>query len=176
MDDERRPVGSIDVRGTKVDVFTSQDRAKGIVFTAALGPEYFSAPDFEALKRKLMNASKVKAAKVAIGFVLVGRPDWGHDDRKILHGVATGIHGSNGNLLGKMDTDTQAGQLTHVWGSDVMRELNDEEMLELRRLIDVLELAERMFKAFTEEHALDVKEAVTDAIARATEGTDDAEA
>ena len=146
---------TMNVRGTKVEVHTTIDHN----FAATWNNNYYSSPTWDGLRKKLLVASK--NLKIEVPFFEV---------RNAAAGVATGIHTNSGNILVRW-ANGKTDQLSSWNGANErLRCLSDEEVAEFVSLKAAVVTAEKAFKKFRDDRAINLKQVVLDAI-KALEAT-----
>lgn len=110
----------------------------------------------EGLRAKLLEVTRRAATKIGVPFV---------NPVAVQRGTITGVHQGNNKYLVRWDGKTKTEQEDRTW--DWIGPLTDEEFAELRRLKDELAAANNRYRVFCQQHKLDVREAVEQAMAEA---------
>ena len=143
-------LSDIEIKGRKFGVEVDQDDGK---FFASLDGDRVYAPSLDELKTKLAGRLTRSKVKVSIPFVR-----W--DEGKLLKGIITGIHASNGNLLvawdGKKGSEQEYGYKEYI---------NPVVADELARLGKARDDAKQALDDLIEKHSFNGKEAVRKAMA-----------
>jgi hypothetical protein len=130
-------IDPLDIRGQKIPTFVRRD---GSGFEASLGDKRFYAESVEALRLKLMAATKRVSVKIDVPFTQVS-------DSGIRHGTVTSVHGSTGNFMvlwtHSLRAEQESPYLSHTY-----RPFTPEEAAEVARLIDAVKAAEAAKKKF----------------------------
>jgi hypothetical protein len=158
------PCGVISIRETEYPL-TVDDSG---IFSSKIGAKQYHARTRDELHDVMMAETKRASARVSVPFTAVSQR--GYDTKRVLRtGVATGIHSSNGNLLIRFDDSRHAEQMDahrrlgtprDFYGPD----FSQEQFAELERLRRADIEASNALAAFRQEHALDLTQAVRDAV------------
>lgn len=125
-------------------------------------------PTLEGLKKRLLDLTKQRTANLAIDFWR-----WEEADRwerkagergKLRHGIITGLHASNQNLLIKMDGEkAEQDSSYHGGGHGGHLKLTKDEQADFIKMKRQQENLEDQITAFVEAHKFDAKKAVREA-------------
>lgn len=132
-------------------------------FHATIDTIAYQAESLEKLSERLEYATKTKKVKVAIEFHRwkeAGR--YSQEAGKLAHGVITGIHAANGNLIVKFDGEKGIEQ---EYRSHLYLKLNDEQQAEYVRMQRALRAAQTELEKFEKKHGFDGIDAVNKALA-----------
>lgn len=182
MTEQKHPIGSLTIRGTKYAVmFEARVRdgetPSGRFTIAGLaegrhGGSGIYADTFEDLYRKAMAASKRKAVKIAIPFMEIAhkRTDSGASDF-FRSGTIVGRHAGNGNLLLKYDDQKFVEQDTRrhsMFDDDArfFRPLQPDRQREYLALAAAERRAERERAKFVKAYCFDPEDEVEEEIER----------
>lgn len=107
--------------------------------------------------RSLMRKRKVTEKAALPVTVLGGRGYYyNKEEEKFRHGVVTGIHASNNNILFKQDGGKQGTEQLSGY-NNVYRRLTDAEMAEYIKLVRAQEAAREAVENWDKEHRIDVQ-------------------
>src|SRR4029077_2689809 len=130
-------IDPLDIRGQKIPIFV---RRSGDGFVASLGDKGFYAESIEALRLKLMAATKRVSVKIDVPFTQV-------TDSGVRHGTVTSVHGSTGNFM-VLWTHALRAELEPPHLARTYRRFTPEETAEAVRLADAVKAAEAAKKKF----------------------------
>jgi hypothetical protein len=150
---------TLDVRGKQVP-WTVNDRG---IFHAEVDGVHYSDDTLDALRTKLVAATKRKAVKVHVPFVASYKPQFG--SISLRRAVVAGRHQSTGNLLIKWESGPSQ---QHADYHDALRDLSDEEFEEGARLLLTLNAADAAWKRFKTAREVNLRRTVDLAIEEAT--------
>jgi hypothetical protein len=130
-------IDPLDIRGQKVPTFV---RRSGDGFCASLGGKDFYAESVEALRLKLMAATKRVSVKIDVPFTQV-------TDSGVRHGTVTSVHASTGNFM-VLWTHAPRPEQESPYLARTYRPFEPEEAAEATRLIDAVKAAEAAKRKF----------------------------
>lgn len=158
--------GTVTKNGVEVSVKVDSDGR----WHASVGDDNLFAMTKDELVKKIDKATKKVSQSVSIPFTQV-QFEQRHDGqviRKVRQGVATGIHSGNSNILVKWENGDKA-QLDR-WsngGRDKFVPLSPEEADEYARLYVAQVKAQRAVSEWEKAHKIDLRQKVTEALAKA---------
>jgi hypothetical protein len=130
-------IDPLDIRGQKIPVFV---RRSGDGFEASLGDKGFYAESIEALRLKLMAATKRVSVKIDVPFTQVS-------DSGIRHGIVTSVHAGTGNFMVLWGhaprPEQESPHLYHTY-----RPFTAEESSIVQKLTDAVKVAEAARRKF----------------------------
>jgi hypothetical protein len=124
-------------------------------FLCDVDGERIEAPTLDALKGKINDYGKIKLKNVAIPYITYENGDGG----EIIHGICTGIHSGNNNLLVRENGATTSSQ--ESWGEAKFHPKHADKVRELRRAIVK---AKNDLEEYIEKHELDLKAMIRELI------------
>ena len=148
-------LGTIDVRGRKIDVEVREDGK----FFANFEGDYFEDVTKEGLRKKLDGVIKRRSAKVSIPFVVIERDRWGQDENeklKLRVGTITGKHASNRNYL----VTWEGGDKEQVYSSGLAGAVPLELKAEFEMIVRKMREAQAAYDKYVKEHGIDLTEQV----------------
>jgi hypothetical protein len=134
---------TIDVRGRKFDISVNENG----LFGADFSDQWITAPSLEELREKLVRLTK--NTKISIPFI-----EW--DGKKMRHGVCTGRHATNRNLLVKYD-DNKTSEQASSWNVNAVDPKVEKDYL---AVCVQFEAAARQKTEFEEDHGISLKELI----------------
>lgn len=167
------PAGAIQRNGVIVPIFVDDvGRWHATVDTVGNGEgqSEFGAGSRADLDRLIAQRTKRAVRKVAVPFTRLGRrAEYMGGGTVFRHGVATGLHGANGNVMvqwpGKRPGEKPVGeQLTGSTRGPYFKRLTDEQIETYARLSDALDKATKNHREFLSLYGVDLKDAVTGAL------------
>lgn len=162
MSEDRTKIGSMTVRGQAVDVFATihQYGGKGEPrgrFEADIGTETVSGKTTEALYQSAMTSARRQAVKVEVPFSYV-------EGGEATPAVATGFHAGNRSILIRVGDEAKQ---MDGYRRTTLEPLDEAERAEYKRLWKASQETDEALREFRSEHALDLREAVEEAITEA---------
>lgn len=153
---------TLKVRGRQFDVHIN---SAGHFHTEFDG-DTITKPTLEDLRQRLLDLTKQKAGKIAIEFHRWVEDPWNDHIGKLKHGVITGLHAANGNVMVKFDGEKA--EQDSSWHNSEARflRLNPKEVSEYCDLQAKRVALEKEIKKFEEAHSFDADEAVKAIIAK----------
>lgn len=130
-------IDPLDIRGQLVPAFV---RRSGDGFVAFLGDKEFYAGSVEALRLKLMTATKRVAVKIDVPFSQVV-------DSGVRHGTVTSVHAGTGNFM-VLWTNAPRPEQESPYLSRIYRRFTPEETATAQRLTDAVKAAEAAKRKF----------------------------
>ena len=160
------------MKGVKIKTLKVRDREFEVYVDSAgyfcvdFDGETIEKPTLEDLKSRLMDLTKQKAGKIAIEFYRWVEDRWNDEKAKLKHGVITGLHAANDNVMVRFDGE-KAEQDSRYYNSDSsFLRLTKEEVNQYIKLRKALEAAKKVLTDFEEAHTFDAKEEVRAIIAK----------
>jgi hypothetical protein len=144
-------VHPVEVRGKDYPVELHPDGS----FRARVGDRGVSAESLEALRTKLLDATRRQKMKIAVPFTMVL-----HGEAR--DGTATGTHAATGRVLVTW-ADGVKEQYQSYGTADVLRRLTPEEKQEVKRLYEASKVANKALKTYVDERALRMRDAIREA-------------
>ena len=149
-----------EIRGEKFEIEIASD---GRFFTVFDGETVY-AESLKGLKEKLMNLTKQSQAKVKIDFWRWVEDRWRTEKGELKHGVITGEHAGNSNVMIKFDGESA--EQDRGWNSDDYLKLDAGEQKQYVKLHRDLEALKKQIEKFEDEHKFDPREAIREAVKR----------
>jgi hypothetical protein len=164
--------GKINVGGSRIGILVDDDGR----FWASTGigePTVGPAPTRQELIVMMNKAIRQQRAKVTVAFTEVNdSPEPGKPSLRIRHGVCTGIHSANRNLLIRWESG-QTSQEYGYGGKEWLRPLAEAEADVLLRLVNQRNEAVHRLAEFYDQRRLDVGAETKAAVAKSIEGVGD---
>jgi hypothetical protein len=144
---------SKEIRGRKIDLYVSS----GGKFNADWDDETIECPTVGALLEKL---SKITKVNLGIKFCR-----W--DDGVLKHGVITGLHGANGNILVRLEGEKGSQQeYTYTNDNGKYLKLTKEQEAEYTGLQKALEAAQTAVEEFDAAHSFNASKVIKEALVK----------